>query len=283
MPWAKSLSQLGQQWLRAPASPPQVSKRDPYVRERGSSNMAMLDEGRMQVHRRGAEIAQGLVSALQAGRPISGVNLYTSPWSRTKETAQILANHLASAGIQPNVSLRSALAPQGLGEMEGQPSDVVAQLLDHYRDGGSDVPPPGRSPLTGAPGESTDHYEARLFPFIQEILDRQAQNPHEYNIIAAHSSDMKAVRGKLEGGEFSKEHVEPAQLDRINPDGRYEPKVSIGEPGTYLLHHGVTEYNRARPEMLAVNRRQPVGSKDSNFLEGGNANATAASSLTGQY
>lgn len=282
------LSDMGRNFLRQPKTPPTPMKRDPYVRERGAANLPMIPEGRDQIHERGNGFAQQFLNSARVGHT-PRVQIVTSPWSRTQETAAILAQHLAA--FKPTITQVDDLAPRSEGSLEGEKTDDVRDLLDQLKYQTPDVAPPGRSKYTGELGESQDSYAARVLPVIQKLIEQSRQDPNLVSIVAAHSSDMKAAERSnlINNPRDDRRSFTHARTDHISPDGTYYRDIPLGGdrlilPGVYLQHHGSTEYNMPRPEMLSKRERErSLGSRDTTFLEGGNASANPVTSITGQY
>lgn len=265
------LGELGQRWLRQPATPGMDVPPDPYVRERGASNLNLVDHGRAQIHQVGAGFAQHLGAAAMTGHPRQ-VKIYTSPWSRTAETASILAQHLAPFGA--TVHNVPELAPQSLGGLEGEKKEDVEPTKKQLVQMTPQNEPPGQSRFTRAFGESRDNYEARLLPAIAQILDEQEHNPNLVSIVAAHSGDMKAIQGRTRGEQ---DDITTARTDRmtLGPEGRWRYERGTGPsavPGVYLQRHGDTEFNTARPGLVAPRASRPV--EPTNPASAGNSSGT---------
>lgn len=258
-------------WLRKPAQPASTAAPDPYVRERGASNLAMTARGQAEVHRAAGGIAKGLQDRM-AARPLRhapDVNIYTSPWDRTAQTAKILAQHVPGADVHSIAEL----APQSLGAYEGKPTFDIKDVLDRLKIKDPQNAAPGISTYTKAAAETYHSYKSRILPTIREIMRSSEHDPAAVNIIAAHSGDMKAIRAWMAAGgnsDWSQDHsddsdIQPGQTDRmtIGNDNkwRYESNVHPGTqhsltPGIYLQHHGSTEFNTPRPELLSHEERE---------------------------
>lgn len=273
MPLAQDmLGDLGKKWLDRPATPGLDIPQDPHIRERGAANLNLLDHGRAAIHQIGAGFAQHLGAAAMTGAPRQ-VKIYTSPWSRAQETASILAQHLAP--FRPQVIELPTLAPQSLGGMEGEKKSDVAEEKHNLNTLTPQNEPPGTSKFTGAQGESRNHYEARILPTMQKIMDEAEANPNLVSIVAAHSGDMKLVQGS-KGNDDS---IQSPRTDRARLiNGRWQYERGVGPsatPGVYFQRHGDTEYNTARPGMVAPRPSRPV--EPTNPSSAGNSSGTPAS------
>jgi broad specificity phosphatase PhoE len=277
------------EWLPNPTTAPLDFGKDPYLRERGAANVAMIPFGEHQLHVRGQGFAQQLAASRADGQN-PRVLIHTSPWDRTKKSAQILQHYMPDAKL----NTVSDLAPQAFGDLEGQVSSQVKDQVHGLRNEYSNVVPPGISPLSNSKGESTDHYRARLIPFIKDLMSSAERHPAETHIVAAHSSDMREIRRMLDPSyDPESDHIMPARTDalRIENDGQwyYHPDVAVGGdrkiiPGIYLQHHGATEFSTARPEMTNQNVLRSILPRENatppNPSALGNANAAPA---TNQY
>lgn len=299
MPLALDMFQPNHDWTPTPTTKPLQLAPDPYVRERGASNLMMLPESYADVHRRGQGYAQQVQSSIRSGKKPS-VKIYSSPWSRTQDTARILAHHISRTGTPPQMITTTALSPQSLGELEGQRADQVKSETEKYRTDLTFKPPPGISPLTGAEGEPTDHWLGRLLPFMKGVMSDSEAHPSQVSIISAHSSDMKAMHdwAKADYPDDHKltsndEKVNHPRTDRMHIDDSgkwiYTPDVHLADhvvpirPGIYLEAHGETEYNKSRPELVAANNDsnagggfdvRSLGYRPTNPSNSGNANST---------
>lgn len=258
------LGQMGKGFLPAPVTSGIDIPKDPFVRERGASNLNLIDSGRQQIHQIGMGLAGKLAHSTSIGRPRQ-VKIYSSPWNRTKETAGILAQHLGGVPVQEIPEL----APQSQGSLEGEKNTDVQEIVRQLKLQTPRNEPPGESKFTGARGESQEAYEQRLLPAIDRIMQESERHPSLVSIVAAHSGDMRAIHAWANAG-FPKDYsvqrddtltdsVGHARTDRlsINNEGRwnYEPGVDTHSPGplrpgVYLQRHGDTEFNTARPELL---------------------------------
>jgi broad specificity phosphatase PhoE len=290
------LGQLGKPPQLRPATPPQDMGPDPFVRERGASNFNLLDEGRNQIHQVGSHFGQRLA---ESGRPRQ-VKIYSSPWARTKETSQILAQHLAP--FKPTITEVPGLAPQRMGSLEGERSTDVQELVKRLKTQTPTNEPPGESPLTGQRGESQRDYEQRMLPAMEQIMKESARHPSLVSIVAAHSGDMRTIQAWAKAG-FPKDYsvdrsgdtlthskgTAPTDRLTVGDDGKwkYEEGVNLQargglRPGVYLQRHGDTEFNTPRPDMLrsGAGRGEKTGTVESyrdnptNPSVGGNSSGT---------
>ncbi len=259
------MGHIGKPDPTVPATPGMDIPRDPFIRERGASNLNLIDEGRQQIHQVGAGFAQKFRSSTRPRQ----VKIYTSPWARTKETSQILQQHLAPFGA--SVHEVPELAPQSQGSLEGEKSADVQELVKRLKTETPTNEPPGESKLTSNRGESQRSYEQRMLPAMDRIMQESARHPSLVSIVAAHSGDMRTIEAWAKAG-FPKDYSVnrtgdtltktkgSAPTDRlsIGNDGkwRYDSGINLHEggglrPGVYLQRHGDTEFSTARPSMLA--------------------------------
>ena len=135
-------------WLPAPVGPPDILPQEPGMKERGASNVPMTDFGRHQMTVRGGQLANSLNAYRQAHGKMPKVTIHSSAWDRTQESAGLIQQQLKSAGVRPDLNTVPELAPQSLGELEGEDTDKVAPTLNKYRTELHDITPPGNSKLT---------------------------------------------------------------------------------------------------------------------------------------
>jgi broad specificity phosphatase PhoE len=238
-------------YVSSPTTPPLHPPPDPILRERGASNLSMLPEGEAQIHTIGRQIAKQLRL-----RPDVKVHLYTSAFDRTKKTAAILADELRA--YDPKVEVIPELAPQSLGSLEGQQSSTVRSTVDRLRTITTNTKPNGVSPLTGQPGESTDHYRRRVLPVIEKLLTTTtAPGANLIGIVCDHSSGMNLVRAWLSAGTkptftLDTRYLRSAQSDAPRVDGvvwrngkfvyRTAALPIVEQMNLVLVRHGMTEF-----------------------------------------
>lgn len=255
--YTPTLSQLGIDFLNRPVTAPITPHDDGIKRERGAANIALDDHGRAAMERKARLFAEQIRAAKQAGHPIS-VCLYSSRWDRTLESARIFQDVLSFAN--PELEIVDALAPQSLGEWEGEPSVVVKPKLDKLRKTQPNVAPPGKSPLTGHEGEPYTSYINRVVPAIRKMLNDLIEDPTQVSIVLDHSSGMGLVRGWVDRGAKRDNSIDIIHIgdkissdrtDRITRDKnsrwKYQWTVQVGGrkaiiPGLYLQRHGDTSY-----------------------------------------
>jgi broad specificity phosphatase PhoE len=177
-----------------PTTPPVDAKPSSVLRERGAANLIMTAAGEATVRLAARQIAD----TLRKHHPNTKIQIYTSYWDRARRTADILQDELRQ--WNPLVKYVDNLAPQSLGSIESRPTSEVKSTLDTLRTTKTDVPPPGVSPISGMPGETTDSYRRRILPEIAKLMVETSNTPTLLDIVAAHSSDIRLVRAWVEAG-----------------------------------------------------------------------------------
>jgi broad specificity phosphatase PhoE len=142
----------------------------------GDGGVELSDEGRAQI--------QALARRL-APVPIQAV--YASPFSRTRETAEILASE-----HQLPILLRDGLREIGHGHWEGlSRCEVETQFAEEYTNWQGD-------PFTYAPegGEAGVSVLARALPVIREIV---VAHPDETVLVVSHKATIRLLLASLLG------------------------------------------------------------------------------------
>jgi probable phosphoglycerate mutase len=127
-------------------------------RMQGRGDSPLTEQGRRQAARHGEVIAR-----------LGGVDeLLVSPSGRTRETAAILAERLAAAGLTPRQSFHDALMERHSGEWEGLTLDEIrARYPGHWRERETDPyfhRPPG--------GENHADMELRVGDLLDTVRQR---------------------------------------------------------------------------------------------------------------
>jgi broad specificity phosphatase PhoE len=151
----------------------QLSAEDRFA---GAIGVELSDEGRRQVARLAARLADDPIRAV-----------YTSPLSRTVETAALLA---APHGLAP--AHRDGLREIGHGHWEGLTRrEVEARFPEEYAAWEED-------PFTFAPagGESGVAVLARALPVIREIV---LAHPDESVLVVSHKATLRLLLSSLLG------------------------------------------------------------------------------------
>jgi broad specificity phosphatase PhoE len=142
----------------------------------GAVGVELSDEGRDQVRRLSAHLADDAITTI-----------YASPLGRTRETAEILAT---PHGLQP--ILRDGLREISHGRWEGLTRrEVEQQFPDEYAAWEED-------PFNFAPegGESGVAVLARALPVIGEIV---RQHPGEQVVVVSHKATLRLLLSSLLG------------------------------------------------------------------------------------
>ncbi len=145
-------------------------------RIQGVSETPLNEIGRAQ--------AKALIPPLQ-GRPFAA--LYTSPLSRARETADILA-----AALDLEVREDARLVEMDQGDIEGMNFDQIDEkfngFLDKWRTTPADVQMPG--------GENLHQLQARAWAAVEDI---QAAHPEEMVIAVSHNLTISALMCRVMG------------------------------------------------------------------------------------
>jgi probable phosphoglycerate mutase len=142
----------------------------------GAVGVELSEEGRWQAARLGERLRHDGLTAL-----------YCSPFSRTVETARIIAGPCALA-----IEIRDGLREISHGRWEGLTrSEVEARHPDEYAAWEED-------PFTFAPegGESGVAVLARALPVVREIVTR---HPGEHVLVVSHKATIRLVLSSLLG------------------------------------------------------------------------------------
>lgn len=142
----------------------------------GSSGTELSDAGRWQAARLGERLAPQQITAL-----------YSSPLSRARDTAQILAGHCGMAPI-----IRDGLQEIGHGHWEGlKREDVEQRFADEYAAWEAD-------PFTFAPagGESGVAVLARALPVVRDIV---TTHPGGQVVVVSHKATLRLILTSLLG------------------------------------------------------------------------------------
>lgn len=142
----------------------------------GDAGVDLSDEGRSQVHALAARLETCHIDAI-----------YSSPLSRTLETAHILAEGRALAP-----ELRDGLREIGHGHWEGlSRREVEARFPDEYSAWAAD-------PFTYAPagGESGVSVLARALPVVRELV---VAHPQQSVLVVSHKATIRLLLASLLG------------------------------------------------------------------------------------
>ncbi len=168
--------------------------------------------GRREAEERAAELAA-------RARPVA---LYTSPFTRARETAALLGGVL-----ELEARVVEALREQFFGALHGRPHSALAETVEPHGLARWDYRPPE--------GETLREVADRVGPAVAEIA---ARHPGEEVVVVSHGGVMAALRGWLE-----------QRYDRA-------PALSANASG-YWLAHGLAD---AGPAPARFGAPQPLES-----------------------
>ena len=216
----------------------------------GLSDPELTSHGREQARRAAAYVA-GQLTGGAAGNASAGSNagpvaIYSSPLKRTRQTAEAVAEALAT---KPRVHVTEALIEMNFGDWEGR---TFAEVMDEFpleHDAcfwDSAAAPSG--------GESPDDVLARVRPFLRDVA---RNHPGEDVVLVSHVTPIKSIlRHALcaSGALYRTLHLDLAGLSVIEifPDG------SDGSGGEVGVN------NKGSNKDSAVVRRV----NDTHFLDG---------------
>jgi broad specificity phosphatase PhoE len=147
----------------------------------GDTGVDLSDEGRWQATRLGERLREHRVDAI-----------YASPYSRTRETARLIADCLAEGPGVDAIVTRDGLREISHGRWEGLTRrEVEARYPDEYASWEED-------PFTFAPerGESGVAVLARALPVVREIV---AAHPGERVLVVSHKATIRLLLSSLLG------------------------------------------------------------------------------------
>lgn len=216
----------------------------------GLSDPELTSHGREQARRAAAyvagQLAGGAGGSAGAGSSAGPVAIYSSPLKRTRQTAEAVAEALAT---KPRVHVTEALIEMNFGDWEGR---TFAEVMDEFpleHDAcfwDSAAAPSG--------GESPDDVLARVRPFLRDVA---RNHPGEDVVLVSHVTPIKSILRHAfcaSGALYRTLHLDLAGLSVIEifPDGS---EGSGGEVGVN---------NKGSNKDSAVVRRV----NDTHFLDG---------------
>lgn len=216
----------------------------------GLSDPELTSYGREQARRAAAyvagQLAGGAGDNAGAGSSAGPVAIYSSPLKRTRQTAEAVAEALAT---KPRVHVTEALIEMNFGDWEGR---TFAEVMDEFpleHDAcfwDSAAAPSG--------GESPDDVLARVRPFLRDVA---RNHPGEDVVLVSHVTPIKSILRYAfcaSGALYRTLHLDLAGLSVIEifPDGS---EGSGGEVGVN---------NKGSNKDSAVVRRV----NDTHFLDG---------------
>lgn len=216
----------------------------------GLSDPELTSHGREQARRAAAyvagQLAGGAGGSAGAGSSAGPVAIYSSPLKRTRQTAEAVAEALAT---KPRVHVTEALIEMNFGDWEGRTFAEVMEEFPLEHDAcfwDSAAAPSG--------GESPDDVLARVRPFLRDVA---RNHPGEDVVLVSHVTPIKSILRHAfcaSGALYRTLHLDLAGLSVIEifPDGS---EGSGGEVGVN---------NKGSNKDSAVVRRV----NDTHFLDG---------------
>lgn len=216
----------------------------------GLSDPELTSHGREQARRAAAyvagQLAGGAGGSAGAGSSAGPVAIYSSPLKRTRQTAEAVAEALAT---KPRVHVTEALIEMNFGDWEGRTFAEVMEEFPLEHDAcfwDSSAAPSG--------GESPDDVLARVRPFLRDVA---RNHPGEDVVLVSHVTPIKSILRHAfcaSGALYRTLHLDLAGLSVIEifPDGS---EGSGGEVGVN---------NKGSNKDSAVVRRV----NDTHFLDG---------------
>jgi broad specificity phosphatase PhoE len=214
----------------------------PVRRVTGSADIPLSPEGRTQV----AEMAQ------RYSHPFDHV--FCGPEARDIETAR---------EFSPRPIILKGLDAWARGAYEAQPAKLVQaamrNLILH-----PDIKPPGKSPISGLPGESYNTFLKPLMHVMRTI--KEHIKPKERLLLVTSGGDLQGVDQLASAGfpaKIDQKHFEEiakkpywsatGQLFKLTDHG-LEKVDDNKEPGCYLSEHGASAWNspKDKPEQQSA-------------------------------
>lgn len=169
----------------------------------------LADAGKQQAEAAGQLLLQQLQ---QQGVPLSAVRVYTSPFSRTVETASIAA---AAAGLDPAaIQVTPLLRERCFG------SKLELTCHDNYCpawDG--DAADPGSKPCGCQDGESVREVSARMQQLFQEL---EQQHEGQHVLLVSHGDTLSILQATFHGTDLAQHRqygLGTAELKQLNCAG----------------------------------------------------------------
>lgn len=169
--------------------------------------------------------------------------VFTSPMQRAVETAKMIA---------PDAKVDPGLGPMKLGAHEGKPSEAERPKIH----GLFHTPQkhPGKSPLTGQPGETANQFRMRVLSAVTHRL--RSKKPGETEVAVTHGRNIKLVDSWLHAGAKPNLSIDPRRMTshtaQIGTGDLYHVNLparkldAVKEPvkgGYHLARHGATNFN----------------------------------------
>lgn len=149
------------------------------------------------------------------------------------------------------------LDPRGWGELESLPQEYMQPAMDIYMRDDPDATPPGISPYSGKPAESTTRAARRVLPEMHELAQR-AVNEGKPIAAVVSSSDIAIAAGRakairesnpngLDFSELADMHESPGDVYSWDGAGDFQ-RVDMNSDDAFdnklhLIRHGHTDWN----------------------------------------
>ena len=197
----------------------------------GSADVPLTDEGERQAEE---DLAPKAVVPFD--------KIVAAPNTRSRETAEKFGSY----------DELPSLNGWARGQYEGQPADSVQSEMSQLILNPDEVPP-GRSPLSGEPGQSWNQMAKPMFRDVQEL--EHSLGPDQRALMVTSGGNMQAIDAWGKAGfpaDYEFDHSELAanpywsvtgKLFRLTPKGLQEVPNNA-EPGLYLSEHGETAFNQ---------------------------------------
>jgi broad specificity phosphatase PhoE len=228
-----------------PAPDPQVPSGQDIVR--GVSSIGLTPEGVSQMRAIGAQYAKhGLDGIISSDLP------------RSIQSAQAVSEATGA----PILDQTPAIATRAMGGLEGQPVKDVKDEIIRQQTTAPNYAPPGRGELSLRPGESTNQYNARFLPYMDNLAQAWRQLGGKSRIaVINHYTGVKTLEAYVAAGQPDDYSIDPDELQRreSKPGDAYridfrdlnDPKsMQITKttpddpaPGIFVNRHGMTAWN----------------------------------------
>lgn len=230
----------------------------PYDIARGSSDVPLTEQGRMDLCANGCNLAR---LGRDGSRP---TRITTSDLARTRESGRILQKCL---GTCTPLEHNANLDPWYQGWIEGMPVDPhILGVMQDLQVNRPDDTPDGRGPLSTHPGESFNNYKQRFLKTMIPIMERQKESllySPIREVVVNHYRGIKVLESWTKNGTPSNMALDNVELLRhdgapgdihrlyLTPTGVWKiekfdanNQVPPLPPGIYVIRHGLTPWNR---------------------------------------
>src|SRR5205823_1514809 len=112
--------------------------------------------------------------------------IVSSNQTRARQTAEILRKHNPDAKVR----YTGALQAWHLGGEEGKPQEQALPVLHDLIHNNPNAAPPGKHPLSTAPGESFNTAKGRVLPEVQQAMRDLLRHPNQIIVLSMHRSGV---------------------------------------------------------------------------------------------